>query len=156
MVMFLGIPSAKDRGFEGFGANTSGGNNGTTVEVTSLQDAGAGTLRAALSSGTNRYIVFKVGGTIMLQSPLQLQGRSYITIDGSTAPAPGITLQGHGLAIKSSNNIIMTHPRVRNAQNRGMMAWDGSYNVVIDHCSVSNSGDENIGITEASSDVTVS
>jgi pectate lyase len=156
LLMFLWVLSVEVMGFEGFGANTSGGDNGTPVEVTSLRNSGPGTLRAALSGVTNRRIVFNVGGTIVLNSPLELRNQSSITIDGSSAPAPGITLRGHGLAIRSSHDIIVTHLRVRNAQNDGIMVRNGSYNIVIDHCSVANSGGENISITEATSDVSVS
>jgi pectate lyase len=141
--------------FEGFGATTAGGSGGAVVEVTSLADSGPGTLRAALKSNNVR-IVFKVAGTIFLQSRLELRGRSYITVDGSTAPAPGITIYGNMFYIRRSHDIILTHLRVRNAVDNGILLWDGSYNVVIDHCSVTDSGDENIDITEDTHDVTVS
>jgi PKD repeat protein len=38
----------------------------------------------------------------------------------------------------------------------GILVWDGSHDVVIDHCSVINANDENINITEDTSNVTVS
>ena len=136
-------------------ATTPGGNNGPIVEVTSLEDAGPGTLRAALS-GNNRRVVFRVGGTIPLQSPLELRGKSFLTIDGSTAPTPGIPLKGQGLYIRNSHDIIVTHLRIRDSVADGITLWDDSYNVVLDHCSVTNSGDGNVDITENTTNVTVS
>jgi hypothetical protein len=55
--------------------------------VTSLADSGFGTLREALQAN-HRLIEFVVGGTIALSSPIELRGRSFVTIDGSTAPRP--------------------------------------------------------------------
>src|SRR5687767_3683537 len=80
---------------EGFGASTLGGSGKATYRVTSLADSGAGTLRDALAQG-NRTIVFDVAGTISVRSSLFVRG-GYVTIDGSTAPAPGITLAHTGL-----------------------------------------------------------
>jgi pectate lyase len=149
------IVEAADTIYEGFGTTTPGGSGGTIVQVTNLNDSGPGSLRNAVSQ-SNRTIVFKVGGTIELQSRLELRGKSLITIDGSTAPAPGITLKGHALYIRNSHDIIVTHIRVRDSVSDGITLWDGSYNVVIDHCSVTNSADGNIDITEDTRDVTVS
>jgi len=142
--------------YEGFGAWTPGGDGGARVEVTSLADSGPGTLRDALRKGDNITVVFKVGGVIELQKRLEIRRRSHITIDGSTAPEPGITLQGHSLYIRGSHDIILTHLRVRASRSDGILVWDGSYNVVIDHCSITDSADENINITEDTRDVTVS
>jgi pectate lyase len=143
-------------GFGGFGSGTAGGNNGATTVVSSLADTGPGTLRAALAKGNNQRIVFAVGGTINLNSRLELRGRNFITVDGTTAPAQGITLSGNALYIRNSHDIIISHVRIRNSVGDGILVWDGSYNVVIDHCSVTDSGDENINITEGARKVTIS
>ena len=78
----------------GFGAATKGATSSSTgfqtIRVTSLADDGPGSLRRALSRG-KRYIRFDVGGTITLDRDLNIRF-SYITIDGSTAPPPGITI----------------------------------------------------------------
>jgi pectate lyase len=144
------------QGLEGFGTSTPGGNNGGFIEVNSLADAGNGTLRAALAQGNNYRIVFTVGGTINLQSFLEIRGQSFLTIDGASAPPPGITLQGRALAIRNSHDIIVSHIRVRDSATDGILVWDGSSDVVIDHCSVTNSVDENISVTEDTSYVTLS
>ena len=81
--------------YEGFGKDTRGAegcSGGYMVyNVTSLANSGPNTLRDALSQGC-RYIVFGVGGNITLTSTLNIVN-SYITIDGSTAPYPGITVR---------------------------------------------------------------
>jgi pectate lyase len=143
-------------GFEGFGSSTPGGNNGSQVTVTSLADSGPGTLREAIANASNRRIVFAVAGTINLGRSLSVRDKSFITIDGSSAPSPGITLQGQGIDIRNSHDIMVTHMRIRNAAKDGISIRHGSYNVVIDHCSVTNSFDGNIDITEDSRDVTIS
>jgi len=84
--------------YEGFGTITQGHESCpeafTEVHVTSLDDAGAGTLREALTDGC-RLILFDLGGTIVLQDDLNIR-YSYITIDGASAPAPGITIEQPG------------------------------------------------------------
>jgi pectate lyase len=125
------------------------------VTVTSLADSGPGTLREALA-GSNRHIVFAVAGTITLSTDISVRNRSFITVDGSTAPSPGITIQGRGITLRdNSHDIILTHLRIRNAGNDGIAVQYGAYNVVIDHCSVTDAVDGNIDITEGAHDVTV-
>src|SRR4029077_10408962 len=80
--------------YPGFGYKTTGGTGRPVFTVTTLADAGPGSLRDALAlagrdGGTIR---FRVGGDITLASGLDVPGRT--TIDGSSAPPPGITLWG--------------------------------------------------------------
>jgi pectate lyase len=148
------VPSA--RAYEGFGASTPGGTGGSTVRVTTLESSGHGSLRAALSEG-HRVVVFDVAGDIHLDDHLYVKG-PYVTIDGFSAPAPGITLRNRGLIIRGSENahdVVVRGIRVRDATIDGIQVGFGAYNVVIDHVSVSGAGDGNIDITD-SSDVTVS
>src|SRR6476659_10998443 len=90
-----GAPAA--RAEQGFGAGTPGGSGKPVVHVVNLADSGAGSLRDAVSAG-NRYVVFDVAGDIPLVSDVFVRG-AFVTVDGSTAPAPGITLRTHGLSI---------------------------------------------------------
>jgi pectate lyase len=148
---------AQTGGYQGFGATTPGGAGGAVVHVTNLNDSGAGSLRAALSQG-NRRVVFDVAGAIALSSYLYVQG-PFVTIDGLTAPSPGITLRNWSLVIAGSfgaHDVIVQGLRVRASANDGIMVKYGAYNVVIDHVSVAGSGDGNIDITQDSRDVTVS
>ena len=122
--------------------------------MTSLADSGVGTLRDALS-GDNRYITFAIAGTINLLSDISVRNRANLTIDGSTAPGQGITVQGRGIDIHTSNDIIVRHMRIRGAGNDGISVRFNSRNIVIDHCSVTDSVDGAIDITEGAHDITV-
>src|SRR5687768_13088332 len=51
-------------GAEGFGTTTVGGRGGRVLEVTNLDDSGAGSLRAAVEASGPRIVVFRTGGTI--------------------------------------------------------------------------------------------
>ena len=162
--MLLCAPGTRAAEFEGFGATTPGGAGGTVYHVTSLADSGPGTLRDAVSVG-NRTIVFDVAGEIELVSPLFVLG-SFITIDGLTAPAPGITLVGNGLIMRGNvglpsnqfpvNDIIVRGLRIRGGSFDGIQIANGAHHIVIDHVSVTNTGDGLIDITEHAHDVTVS
>jgi hypothetical protein len=163
VLMTLARPSLAP-GFEGFGAATPGGAGGAVYRVTSLADSGAGTLRDAVSEG-HRTIVFDVVGEIQLTSPIFILG-SFVTIDGSSAPPPGITLVGGGLIIRGNvglpsnqfpvNDIIVRGLRIHDAPIDGIQIANGAHNIVIDHVSVRDTGDGLIDITEHAHDVTVS
>lgn len=155
LLVLGGVPSAL--AFEGFGAATPGGAGGAVVHVTSLADSGPGTLREALSGG-NRTVVFDVAGDIVLRDHLRVRG-AFVTIDGLTAPPPGITLRNRGLVIRGdegAHDVILRGIRVRNANLDGLQVAAGAFNVVIDHVSVAGSGDGNLDITDGARDVTVS
>ena len=147
--------------YQGFGATTSGGSGGTVVHVTNLNDLGPGSLRNAVSRG-NRTVVFDVAGEIHLTSAVRVTG-AFITIDGFSAPSPGITLRGAGLSLhgtKGAHDIIIQGIRIRESNattsTDGITIAYGAYNVVVDHVSIDGSIDENIDISEGSHDVTVS
>jgi pectate lyase len=143
---------------QGFGTDTPGGRDAPVVRVTTLADAGPGSLRAALAGGGQRTIFFDVGGTIELTDHLYVQG-PFVTIDGGTAPPPGITLHGYGLVIRGNrgaHDVIVRRLRVRRAAIDGIQVAYGAARIVVDHVSVSGAGDGNIDITEDVRDVTVS
>ena len=149
--------SAQTDIYEGFGAITRGGSGGPTVYVTTLNDAGPGSLREALKRG-NRTIHFQVAGDIVLKDFLSVSG-SYMTIDATTAPPPGITLRSAGLIIRGArgaHDVVVRGLRVRDSRNDGIQVAYGAHRVVIDHVSVSGSSDGNLDITYGSRDVTVS
>jgi len=141
-------------GYEGFGRNTTGGAGQSVYHVTNLNNSGAGSLRDALSSG-NRCVVFDVGGTISLSG--EITAKSNTTIDGFTAPSPGITLRNAALGVYNNSNVIIRGIRHRYAPAGidGLFVY-GSQNVVIDHVSVSDFGDGALDVTRNSKDVTVS
>lgn len=136
--------------FEGYGdVANAGGDGQSIVHVTNLNDSGAGSFRSALSAG-NRIIVFDVGGDIFLSDFLFGFGAN-VTINGHTAPAPGITLHNRGLVIRNDfhgcHDWIVRGLRVRDSTIDGIQVTLGAYNVVISHCSTFGSLDGNIDIT---------
>ena len=123
--------------YQGFGATTPGGSGKIVVHVTNLNDSGPGSFREAVKQG-NRTVVFDVGGEILLGDYLYVLG-AFITIDGSTAPSPGITLRNRGLIIrgnKGAHDVIVRGLRVRGSPIDGIQIAYGAYHVVIDHVSV--------------------
>ena len=160
-----GGPAKAFPGAVGFGTNTTGGRGGAILKVTTLDDSGAGSLRAAVEATGKRTVIFEVSGTILLQSELKLLN-PYITIAGQTAPAPGITLRGAEFRIKS-NNVIVQHIRVRvgdvvpsgvdPSSVDGLSIEGPASNIVIDHVSVSWGIDENLSLWyDGIQDVTIS
>ncbi|WP_161829824.1 pectate lyase family protein [Steroidobacter agaridevorans] len=137
-------------GAEGFGRYTKGGRGGKIYKVTNLNDAGPGSLRAAVEAEGPRIVVFDVDGTIRLKSPLQIQN-DFITIAGQSAPGGGITLRDYPLQI-SANEVIVRYLRARMGDELKLEADAVSVgqgrNIVIDHCSVSWSNDETLSVTQ--------
>ena len=140
---------------QGFGASTAGGANGAIVRVTNLADSGPGSLRAALSGG-NRTVVFEVAGTIALATEITIKS-SFVTVDGLSAPPPGITIENAGLIVRGpGHDIVIRGLRIRDARQDGIWVTDAAYNVLIEHVSVHNAFDGNIDITrDGTRDVTV-
>lgn len=134
-------------GAEGAGKFATGGRGGKIYHVTNLNDSGAGSFRDAVS-GSNRIIVFDVGGTITLKSDVVV--KSNITILGQTAPGgAGITLAGRKLGQGGDNQIIRfvsSRPGERGSGEYD--AWGGSAgsNSIIDHCSIGWGNDEQWGL----------
>ncbi len=135
-------------GAEGGGRFTKGGRGARVYYVTNLNDAGAGSLRDAVSQ-PYRTVLFKVSGTIFLSSTIILD-KSNITIAGQTAPGDGICLAGHGMYIKA-NDIIIRYIRSRPGDTAridvdALSNYFGApfpySNIIIDHCSLSWSTDE--------------
>lgn len=89
---------------QGFGTQSTfgGGDDSEVCRVTNLNNSGDGSLRSCVNdrngltlSPTPRTIVFDVGGTITLTSDLSFNS-PFMTVDGLSAPAPGITLAKTG------------------------------------------------------------
>lgn len=131
-------------GAEGSGRYVTGGRGGQIIHVTNLNDSGSGSLRDAVSK-SNRIVVFDVGGVIALKKELNI--RANITIEGQTAPSPGITLRYYTVR-PNGDNIIIRFIRFRRGEekdtNDGADAiWGRNYTgIILDHCSMSWSTDE--------------
>src|SRR5262245_35386977 len=188
MVLAAASGAQASGAIEGFGSTTVGGNAQPVYTVTHLGNCGAGSLRDAVSTG-NRRVVFAVAGEIRLSHPdpalnpacpapapknadpnIWVKG-SFITIDGLSAPSPGITLVGGGLVIRGNvgftnptpaHDVIVRGLRIRNIASPfdGVQVAFGAYNVVLSNLSIWNGStdverDGSIDITENAHHVTV-
>lgn len=164
MAQSLAFPTA-----EGFGKYASGGRGGEVVEVTNLLDDPTsppeGSFRWALKQhqGKPITVVFRVSGIIDLKGNDLRNKRNDVTIAGQTAPGDGICIKGGCVNLGGSRNVIIRHMRFR----LGILGDDSTYcpgtvdkanfiagsalnienggNFIIDHCSFSWTGEENMG-----------
>ena len=103
-------------GAEGYGRFAEGGRGGDVYRVTSLEDGGDGSLRDAITTKKPeipRTVVFEVGGTIRLKSPLRIENVKGLTLAGQTAPGGGITVRDHGIGIRSASDLVFRYLRFR-------------------------------------------
>jgi|CXWL01.1.fsa_nt_gi pectate lyase len=188
-------PNSRIRAFptaEGFGGHAfggrgpAGGASPKIIAVTTLMDKvtdpktgqlvpAPGSLRAAVEATGPRIVVFKVAGTILLNTPLYIKN-PYITIAGQTAPAGGIALGHWGVWLRT-HDVVLRHLRVRiffdpdldwmQGTNMDGIAMamndsevpnpnlDSIFNVMVDHCSISWAADENFSTAGWARDYTV-
>ncbi|MCX6954991.1 MAG: pectate lyase [Verrucomicrobia bacterium] len=136
-------------GAEGFGKFTVGGRGGRVIEVTNLNDNGPGSLRAAVMATGPRTVVFRVSGTIALESELKFR-TPYITIAGQTAPGDGICIKNYQVNFDTSQ-VIMRYLRFRPGDEKGKeqdgFGGQGDH-IVIDHCTASWGVDETFSINK--------
>ncbi len=124
-----------------------------------------------IESAMNRIVVFDTAGTIIVDSELRITVNN-LTIDGATAPEPGITIKKSALMmtilsiVKSAENVIIRHLRLQgwwdpgdgNEGNvPGTMYFDGTNinRVVLDHITTRNAYDSGLDIWGAVRDVTI-
>jgi hypothetical protein len=136
-------PSPTPGGFEGFGAGATGGSNIVTISQASQFASAAGT--------AGNIVRFSFSGTISGNFTLA----NNVTIDGFSAPSPGITFTGSGDVIIPGNNNIIQGIRVKNSGN-DCIHIVGKHDIIVDHVSTNACGDGNIDITVGSYNVTVS
>ncbi|GJM30115.1 MAG: pectate lyase [Cyclobacteriaceae bacterium] len=138
-------------GAQGFGAKTVGGRGGRILYVTNLNDSGPGSFREACEAEGPRLVIFNTGGNILLDSHIRI-ANPYITIAGQTAPGGGITFSG-GTVIISTSEVILRGIRVRVGTGKkgdidgiALLSPEGNpvRNIIVDHCSISWSIDENV------------
>lgn len=148
------------------------------LNVTTLQDYGPnerpipGSIRYVLERARGPAIIrFTVGGGIHLKNKLAIS-TPYLAIDGSSAPAPGITFYQHQVEVADTQNVVLRHLRFRcgdgfvgDAARRAVHGhYDGgkgpynggwrsllviaygkrpTHDVLIENCSIQNSTDDN-------------
>ena len=135
-------------GAEGAGRLALGGRGGLVLRVTNLDDSGPGSLRAAVEAEGPRTVVFDIGGTITLATPLRIR-QPRITVAGQTAPGGGITLRGQPLLI-SADDVVVRYIRSRLGDEQRVEAdaitIDRGRRIILDHVSASWSVDETLSI----------
>jgi pectate lyase len=153
-------------GAEGFGATTVGGRGGRVIEVTSLSDAGSGSLREAVEAEGPRIIVFRVAGTVELKSTL-IVANPYVTIAGQTAPGAGITLRGVDADVEAllriaTHDVVVRYltfragpPSAGDALEIFATSAHDTYNVVIDHNSLSWAVNRNLATWYDAHDISI-
>jgi len=142
----------------GAGMFATGGRGGKVIAVVNLNDDGPGSLRAAVETAGPRIVVFRVSGTIDLQSDLVIR-HSNLTLAGQTAPGDGICLKRFPLKIDGANDVVVRFLRVRPGDESGRR-HDGievrkAENIIIDHCSVSWTIDEAVNTWHWTKNLTV-
>ena len=131
-------------GAEGHGRYVTGGRGGEVRHVTNLNDKGEGSLRAAVNGSNKKIVVFDISGIIALESDLVIGANT--TIEGQTAPAPGITVRYQ--TVRPSDNNIIRFLRIRRGEEKDVndgadAIWQRQKDgIVLDHCSFSWSIDE--------------
>lgn len=133
-------------GAEGFGRWSLGGRGGQVLHVTSLEDAGPGSLREAVEAKGPRTVVFDVAGTIRLKSPLKIRNPR-ITLAGQTAPGEGVTLRDQPLVIEA-DDVVIRYIRSRlgdeSKTQDDAVSVTGGRRIILDHLSASWSVDETL------------
>lgn len=152
-------------GWAAYGSVAGGQGAVTPTVVTSTADSGAGTLRAALTGGSNRWIYFDpavfpptVETTINLTSAIQMYDNNNITLDGFGSL---VRVTGYGIisstfvgpptgATHVSNNLCFINIKITNITLGD--AWDcltidGTDRMWFYHLDLSQGGDGNLDIT---------
>lgn len=138
------------------------------IQVTTLADSGAGSLRDCMMATGARTCVFRVSGTIVLMSQIKPTSGN-LTIAGQTAPGGGIAIRndpsnltGSPIFLSKPDNIIR-HIRIRPGPTSGakqdttdsITVDTGATDTIIDHVSLSWATDEPFNSTKASSYITI-
>lgn len=141
-------------GAVGFGVETPAGRGGRVIKVVNLNADGPGSFAVAVHAKGPRIVVFEVGGAIDLDRKTLTIAEPFVTIAGQTAPSPGISFIRGGISIRT-HDVLVQHIRVRTG-DAGMpkrCGWEpdalstagpDAWNIVVDHCSLAWSIDENL------------
>lgn len=139
---------------EGFGRFATGGRGGSICQVTTLADSGPGSLRDCLTRSGPRTVVFRVGGTIVVNSTIAVHdGR--LTIAGQTAPGGGIQIRNGDTPNSAvqiiADDVIVRHvrfsagPTHNRSTNNDALFFAGN-RAIFDHVSARWATDENVDV----------
>lgn len=142
-------------GAQGFGRFARGGRGGRVYRVTSLADAGPGSLRECAEASGPRTCVFGVSGTIIVDDWIRVM-HPYLTIAGQTSPG-GIALRvgrsTNSPLLIQAHDVIVRHIRLRPGPSQvasdnvdTVQVSGGAHDVILDHLSTSWPTDEGINI----------
>jgi pectate lyase len=146
------LPQASIPAFPGAwggGMYSFGGRGGKVIVVTTLDDSGPGSFRAACEAAGPRIVVFNVAGIIKLESVLRIRA-PYITIAGNTAPGDGVCIAGNTVEL-DTHDVIIRHMRFRRGETdvtdrNDSIGGNPVGNIMIDHVSASWGLDENMSM----------
>ena len=136
----LAFPEAT--GFGRFTTGARGALNPQIYLVTNLNDSGPGSFRDAVSQ-EGRFVIFRVGGIVNLQTPVVVASNT--TIAGQTATGEGIVFLGPRVTFTGSNNTIARYLRIRyggTAQNQDASGLANGANMIFDHMTFTWGTDE--------------
>jgi pectate lyase len=158
-------------GAEGYGRAATGGRGGRIIEVNQLEDAGPGSLRACVQAEGPRNCVFKISGTIVLESSLLIEGEKSgeLSILGQTAPGDGITLtvkpdsqsfMRTPIILRNTHDVLLRFLRLRSQMpnsvvNVDALTVENSRRIYVDHISGAWATDENFNAEGNTTDLTV-
>lgn len=142
-------------GAVGFGRAADGWRGGDIVRVTTLADAGPGSLRACASRPGSKICIFAISGTIHLDSPIQVSSDTYIA--GQSAPGLGIELRlrkasSAPLIIDGAEDVLVRFLKLRPGPGAiptptvSGITVARSQNIYLDHLSIAFATDQNLSI----------
>ena len=133
-------------GAEGTGAYAAGGRYGDVYHVTTTSSSqttpGSFYYGIANAPAAGRTIVFDVSGYIHTGGTYTI-GKSKITIAGQTAPGDGIGFKD-GTINLTGNDLIIRNIRFRDGNSADSVDLGNNSNIMMDHCDVMFSNDENL------------
>lgn len=162
--LFLAFPAVASEGdgapafpgATGFGKYSNGWRGGAIVPVTTLDDDGPGSLRSCAEKFIGpRVCVFKVSGTIEVNSSILVTANTYIA--GQTAPGKGVQIrlgaaQGTPLIMHDTRDVLVRFLKLRPGPSRepspsiDAILIENSHDIYLDHLSLQFATDENLGI----------
>ena len=155
-------------GAQGFGRFAGGWRGGEIVTVSSLRDAGPGSLRDCAENGDRpRVCVFGVAGTIVVDTPVKPGSNLYIA--GQTAPGQGVQIRlgearSSPILIEDAHDVLIRFLKLRPGRSRSpspnvsAVTVSQSHDIYLDRLSLAFATDQNLSIHAGPSpthDVTV-